>query len=271
MEQNIEQQVTRGLGQTNQPAARSYDFPTEVISLPSKGLCYPEGSPLAKGEVTIKLLTAKEEDILTSPNLIKKGLVMEKLLESILVEPGVRVDDLLLGDKNAILIATRMLAYGPEYKIKVTDKEYNEEVEWTVDLSKIQIKEVDYSILNRKNEFNFTLPHSKIPIKFKLLTHGDENIINKDVEASEKLTKQSNEITSRYRRVIVEVDGNRDIGFISNFVSNRLQAKDSKELRKYIASVTPDLDFKFEYTSPYTGETEALAIPFGSDFFYPTE
>jgi hypothetical protein len=85
------------------------------------------------------------------------------------------------------------------------------------------------------------------------------------------LTKQSNEITARYRRVLVEVDGNRDIGYISNFVSNRLQAKDSKELRKYIASITPDLDFKFEYTSPYTGDTEALAIPFGSDFFYPTE
>jgi len=80
MEQNIEQQVTRGLGQTNPTQTKTYDFPTEIISLPSKGLCYPEGSPLAKGEVTIKLLTAKEEDILTSPNLIKKNLVIEKLL-----------------------------------------------------------------------------------------------------------------------------------------------------------------------------------------------
>jgi hypothetical protein len=271
MEQNIEQQVTRGLGQTAPTQTKTYDFPTEIISLPSKGLCYTESSPLAKGEVTIKLLTAKEEDILTSPNLIKKNLVIEKLLESILVEPGVKVDDLLLGDKNAVLIAARMLAYGPEYKIKVTDKEYNDEIDWTVDLSVIKIKEIDYSLLNRKNEFSFTLPNSKVPVKFKLLTHGDENIINKDVEAAEKLTKQSNEITARYRRVLVEVDGNRDVGYISNFVSNRLQARDSKELRKYIASVTPDLDFKFEYTSPYTGETEALPIPFGSDFFYPTE
>ncbi len=270
-QQSIEQQVTRGLGQTSQPTTISYDFPTEVISLPSKGLCYPDSSPLAKGEVTIKLLTAKEEDILTSPNLIKRNLVIEKLLESVLVEPGVKIDDLLLGDKNAILIATRLLAYGPEYKIKITDKEYNEEVDWTVDLSKIQIKEIDYSLLNKKNEFSYTLPHSKSQIKFKLLTHGDEVIINKDIEAAEKITKQSNEITSRYRRVITEVDGNRDMGYISNFVTNKLQARDSKELRKYIASVTPDLDFKFQYTSPYTGETEALPIPFGSDFFYPTE
>lgn len=271
MEQNIEQQVTRGLGQPVTTQTKTYDFPTEIIALPSKGLCYPENSPLAKGEVTIKLLTAKEEDILTSPNLIKRNQVIEKLLESVLIEPGVRVDDLLLGDKNAILIATRLLAYGPEYKIKVTDKEYGEEVEWSVDLSKIQIKEVDYSLLNRRNEFTYTLPHSKTQIKFRLLTHGDEAAITKDVEAAEKITKQSNEITSRYRRVITEVDGNKDMGYISNFVTNKLQARDSKELRKYIASVTPDLDFKFEYTSPYTGETEALPIPFGSDFFYPTE
>jgi hypothetical protein len=270
MEQNIEQQVTRGLNQAP-TQTKTYDFPTEIISLPSKGLCYPESSPLSKGEVTIKLLTAKEEDILTSPNLIKRNQVIEKLLESVLIEPGVKVDDLLLGDKNAILIATRMLAYGPEYKIKVTDKEYDEEVDWTIDLSKVQIKEVDYSLLNRKNEFSYTLPFSKTSIKFKILTHGDEVAITKDVEAAEKLTKQSNEITSRYRRVITEVDGNRDLGYISNFISNKLQARDSKELRKYIATVTPDLDFKFEYTSPYSGETEALPIPFGADFFYPTE
>jgi hypothetical protein len=274
MEQNATEikSATRGLQSTdsNPPQQKSYPFPTEVISLPSKGLLYPKGSPLSKGEVTIKLLTAKEEDILTSPNLIKKGLVMEKLLESVLVEHGVNVNDLVLGDKNAILISTRLLAYGPEYKIKVTDKEYDEEVDWTVDLSKIQIKEVDYSLLNSDNEFPFTLP-SGIPIKFKILTHGDEVAINRDIEAAEKATKQSSEITARYRRVITEVEGNRDFGYISNFVSNRLLARDSRDLRKYIASVTPDLDFKFDYTSPFTGDTEALSIPFGTDFFYPTE
>lgn len=271
MEENIEQQVTRGLGTTTTHSQKNYQFPTEVISLPSKGLCYPESSPLSKGEITIKLMTAKEEDILTSTNLIRKGIHLDKLLESVVVESGVNINDLLIGDKNAILVTSRILAFGPEYNITVTDPNEGTPVEVTVDLSKIQIKEVDENSLNRKNEYDFVLPKSKTPIKFKLLTHGDEIAINKDIEASEKTLKQSNEITTRYRRIIVEVDGNRDFGYISNFVSNRLLAGDSKALRKYISTLTPDLDLKFDYESPFTGETEALRIPFGVDFFYPTE
>lgn len=269
MEQNIEQQVTRG---TVQPQPKkTFDFPTEIISLPSKGLCYPESNPLSKGEVTIKLMTAKEEDILTSTNLIRKGMQLDKLLESIVVESGVNINDLVIGDKNAILITSRILAFGPEYNVKLTDPFDGEEIETTIDLSKIQIKEIDESKLNRQNEYSFTLPQSKVVIKFKLLTHGDEILINKDIEASQKTLKQSNEITTRYRRIIVEVDGNKDAGYISNFVANRLLAADSKALRKEIASMSPDLDLKFDYTSPVTGETEALKIPFGIGFFYPAD
>jgi hypothetical protein len=272
MSDNIEQQVTRGLApQPYQSTPKSFPFPTEIISLPSKGLCYPEGHPLAKGEITIKLMTAKEEDILTSVNLVKKGLHLDKLLESVVVEPNVKIDDLLIGDKNAILITSRILAFGSEYKVSIVDPNEKESVEVIVDLSKINIKEIDESLLNRQNEYSFTLPASKAQIKFKLLTHGDEIIINKDIEASEKNLKQANEITTRYRRIIVEVDGNRDFGYISNFVSNRLLAGDSKALRKHMVEMTPDLDLTFEYESPYTGDKEVLRIPFGSDFFYPTD
>jgi hypothetical protein len=269
MEEKLEQQVTRGLG--SQTTQRSYPFPTEVISLPSKGLCYPESSPLSKGEITIKLMTAKEEDILTSSNLIKKGIHLDKLLESVVVENGVNIGDLLIGDKNAILISSRILAFGPEYAVTVTDPESGDPAEVNVDLSKIKIKEIDESLLNRQNEYDFTLPVSKAHVKFKLLTHNDELIINKDIEASEKTLKQGNEITARYRRIIIEVDGNRDSGYISNFVSNRLLAGDSKALRKYMSSITPDLDLRFDYESPLTGEKEALRIPFGVDFFYPAD
>jgi hypothetical protein len=275
MEQNVEQKVTRGLNQqvqseiTNIP--RSYPFPTEIITLPSKGLVYPESNPLSKGELTIKLMTAKEEDILTSAALIKKGIQLDKLLESIVVEPGVNINDLVIGDKNAILITSRILAFGPDYEAKIKDPFDGDEIDVTIDLSQIKIKEVDESKLNRKNEFEFFLPISKKNIKFKILTHGDEMMINKDIEASEKTLKQSNEITTRYRRIIVEVEGNKDMGYISNFVTNQLLAGDSKALRKHIAELTPDLDLKFDYTSPITGETEALRIPFGIGFFYPTE
>ena len=270
-QQNVEQQVTRRLGATPSYEQRNYPFPTEVISLPSKGLCYPETSPLSKGEITIKLMTAKEEDILTSANLVKKGIHLDKLLESVVVEPGVNVTDLLIGDKNAILISSRVLAFGPEYEVTINDPNENQPVKVVVDLLKIQIKEIDESLLNRKNEYDYTLPSSKTPIKFRLLTHGDELAINKDTEALQKTTKSSNEITSRYRRIITEIDGNRDIGYISNFVSNRLLAGDSKSLRKEIGKMSPDLDLKFEYESPFTGEKEVLRIPFGVDFFYPSE
>jgi hypothetical protein len=271
MEQNIEQQVTRGLGQNQPFQPKSFPFATEQITLPSKGLCYPENNPLAKGYVTVKLLTAKEEDILTSTSLIRKGATIDRLLESIIVEPGVQVNDLLIGDKNAILVASRVLAYGPVYKVTVTDPFENEPVDVDVDMAKLSTKDVDESKWNRDNEYDFTLPKSKLPIKFKLLTHGDELAISKDIEASEKTLKQSNEITTRWRRIITEINGNRDLGYISNFVINQFQIQDSKALRNYIKEVTPDVDFNFEYTSPFTGEKEALRVPIGVDFFYPAD
>ena len=274
MEENIEQQVTRGLGQQptqSTQTQKSFPFTTEIITLPSKGLVYPESNPLSKGEITIKLMTAKEEDIITNQNLIRKGLHLDKLLESVVVEPGVDINDLVLGDKNAILVSSRILAFGTDYDVTINDPADNEPVSVTVDLSKIKIKEVDDLKLNRDNEYEFILPRTKTSIKFKLLTHGDEILIAKDIEASEKLTKQSNEITTRYRRIIIEVNGTRDFGYISNFVSNQLLAADSKALRKYISEITPDLDLTFEYESLMTGEKEALRIPFGVDFFYPTD
>jgi hypothetical protein len=275
MEQNVEQQVTRGLAQTKVESPiipkQNYPFATETITLPSRGLVYPEGSVLASGEVTMKLLTAKEEDILTSTNLIRKGIVLDKLLESILVDTNLNINDLIIGDKNAILIAARILAFGPEYKVTITDPQENEPVEISVDMSKLNTKEIDESKLNRKNEYDFVLPKSKVAIKFKIMTHGDEVAVSKDVEASMKIMKQGNDIQARYRRLIVEVNGNRDAGYISNFVANQLLAADSKSLRKYMNEMTPDVDLKFDYTSPFTGETEALKVPIGVDFFYPSE
>lgn len=273
-QQNVEQQVTRGLASQTAPqysTPKSYPFPTEIISLPSKGLCYPETSPLSKGEITIKLMTAREEDILTSTNLLRKGIVLDKLLESIIVESSVNVGDLLIGDKNAILISSRILAYGPEYSVTINDPNENESVDIKVDMSKLKIKEIDESLLSRVNEYEYILPKTGVPVKFKLLTHFDELAIQKDIEASEKALKQSNEITTRLRRILTEVSGNRDLGYISNFVINQLQAADSRSLRKYIQTLTPDIDLTFDYTSPFTGETEALKVPIGLDFFYPTD
>jgi hypothetical protein len=251
-------------------AEQNYDFPTEVIDLPSQGLCYPEGHPLASGKITLKYMTAKEEDILSSQNLIKKGIVLDKLLESVVVD--VSIDDLIIGDKNAIFLATRVLGYGPQYQIEINDPFSGERQEVIIDLGKVKTKDIDYKRLNRENKYEFTLPSTGKKIKFKLLTHKDETDVQSEIQALEKLSKGNtpSEVTSRLRKMIVEVDGNTDRAFINKWVTNQLLAQDSRALRNYVREFSPDLDLKFEFTSDVTGETEALDIPFGINFFYPS-
>ena len=253
----------------------NFEFPTEVITLPSKGLIYPESNPLSKGSVEIKYMTAREEDILASQNLIKKGVVLDKLFESVVVSEGVSVGDISVGDKNAILLATRILGYGADYNVEVIDPFSGETQKVVIDLSQIQTKEVDDTLLNRENRYEFVLPISKKKIKFKLLTHKDEIDITAEIQALNRLVKGdgavSQDVSTRLRYMIQEVDGNTDRGFINNFVKNNLLARESKALREYVRTISPDLDLKYQFTSDLTGESEALDIPFGVGFFYPTE
>ena len=252
----------------------NYDFPTEIIDLPSKGKCYPESNPLSKGSVEIKYMTAREEDILSSQNLIRKGVVLDKLFESIVVDKDVNTDEILIGDKNAILVATRVLGYGAGYNVEVTDPSTLEQQKVSIDLSKIQTKEIDFDLLNRENRYEFELPTAKKKVIFRLLTHKDEQDITAEVQALARLTKGdsiSQDVSTRLRYMIVEIDGNQDKGYINNFVRNNLLARDSRALRNYVTQISPDLDLTFNFVSELTGEEEALDIPFGAGFFYPTE
>ena len=148
----------------------NYEFPTEVIELPSKGKVYPESNPLSNGRVEIKYMTAKEEDILASQNLIKKGVVLDKLFESVVVDKDINIDDIVIGDKNAILLATRILGYGAQYEVEINDPFTGEQQRTTIDLAKIQTKEVDESILTRDNIYEYELPKAKK----KILTNKKE-------------------------------------------------------------------------------------------------
>ena len=253
----------------------NYEFPTEIIDLPSNGKVYSPESPLSKGTVEIKYMTAREEDILASQNLIRKGVVLDKLFESVVVEEGVNIDDILIGDKNAILLATRILGYGKDYQVEITDPFSGEQQKTNIDLAKIQIKEIDKTLLNSNNKYEFELPIAKKKIVFKLLSHKDEKDINSEIQALQRLNKDkdgvSSEISTRLRYMIEEIDGNNDRGFINNFVKNNLLARDSRVLRNYIQQISPDLELKFDFTSDLTGEKEALDIPLGAGFFYPSE
>ena len=252
-------------------AESQYGFPTEVLSLPSQGLLYPEDSPLRSGNIEVKYMTAKEEDILTSNNLIEQGVVITKLLESVIADSKVKLDDILIGDKNALMVGTRILGYGANYEIMLTDPDTNERVEYTVDLSKLNNKKIDEKKYKNGNLFSLELPNSKRVVEFKLLTHGDDKKIDeilKDYEKVEKLTGVSQELTTRLKYQIQSIDGNTEQKTIDNFVDSEFLALDTRAFRKHVASLTPDIELKFEYTSQ-TGNKHILDIPLGLDFFWP--
>jgi len=241
-----------------------FSLPTEVVELPSKGLLYPEDSPLSKGTIEMKYMTAKEEDILTNQNFIKNGTVIDKLLKSLIATEGVNYDEILVGDKNAIMVAARILSYGKNYTVK-----YNgEDVE--VDLSLLENKEIDYSLLeSRNNEFAYKLPNTDNTITFKILSHRDETNIQREMEGLKKVNKNSStQVTTRLKHLITSVNGNTDVKDIREFVDNYLLAKDARALREYYAQVSPDLDLKFEYTNEEGGQ-EDVDLPITVNFFWP--
>lgn len=255
-----------------QDEVKKYNFPTEIVDLPTKGLLYPTGNALSSGKVEMKYMTAREEDILTSANLIKQGVVLDKLFQSMIVSK-INYDDLLVCDKNAIMVAARILGYGKEYAVEVQDPFSENKQKVVIDLTTIDPKEYDYdSIAAGQNEFTFVLPTSKRTITFRLLTHGLEKKIKDDLKGYAKLTKNTGidkELTTRLKNLITSVDGNSETGVINNFVDNELLAMDSRALRDEIKRVTPDLDMTFVFTSETTGETKVMDMPMDVSFFWP--
>ena len=238
-------------------------FPAEEVTLPSKGLLYPEDSPLRKGIIEMKYMTAREEDILTNPNLIENGTVIDKLLESLIVTP-IDYNTLLTGDKDAILIAARVLGYGNEYSFT-----YREE-EIAIDLNNIEDKTLDESlVVEGKNEFSFTLPTAKKDVTFKFLTHGDEIAITKELKGAKKINKNaSNDLTTRMKYIIISIDGDYEQKTIREYVDSEFLARDARELRKYIKKIQPSVDLSYDYEDQ-RGNITTIDIPVGINFFWP--
>jgi hypothetical protein len=236
-------------------------FPTEMVELPSRGLLYPKDSPLASGKIEMKYMTAKEEDILTNQNYIQQGVVIDRLLQSLIVTP-ITYGDLLIGDKNAILIASRILGYGKDYEF-----EYKGRTE-LVDLSEVKHKDIDYKALEAgKNEFAYTMPSTGTNITFKLLTHGDEQLITQEVKGLQKLNKDSSaELSTRLKRVITSVEGDNTPATIRGYVDNYLLARDSRAFREHIKQIQPDVDLRF---FPEDGPDGGVDIPIGVTFLWP--
>ena len=236
-----------------------HNFPTEMVTLPSKGLLYSEDSPLRSGQIEMKYMTAKEEDILTNSNYIQQGVVLDKLLESLIVTK-IDFKDLLVGDKNAILIASRILGYGQDYEFELNGRTYN------VDLTTLKDKElpedVDYS---KGNEFHFTLPASKDEVTFKLLSHGDELAIERELKGLKKINPNASpELSTRLKYIITSVNNDRENKTIREFVENQLLARDSRALRQEVKRVSPDINLTIQGDNG-----EDIAIPINLNFFWP--
>jgi hypothetical protein len=241
------------------------NFPTEVVDLPSQGLLYPKDSPLSSGKIEVKYMTAKEEDILTSANLIKKGIVVEKLIESLVVDKSIDIDTILVGDKNAILIASRILAYGKEYEVEIDGQTVK------VDLTTLKDKEIDKSVFTKGvNEFEFELPATKRKLTFKLLTSGDEKSIDTEIKGYEKIGDGIGyDLTTRLKNMILSIDGDTKRASINSFVDNEFLSRDSLAFRTYANKIMPDVDMTSEYIDE-DGEEKEFTVPMTVQFLWPT-
>ena len=247
---------------------KSYDFPTEIVELPSKGKLYPEGHPLSKGTIEMKYMSAKEEDILTNQSFIKNGIVLDKLFKALIVTP-VEFGDLFLCDKNAIMIAARILGYGKEYTAKVTHPETGEPLEVNVDLTKLGEKEIDWTIHEQgNNEFGLDLPASKRKVTLRLLTQRLQRKLDAELKALAKLKKQAG-LTTLLKHVIISLDGDDDNQKIRKFIDNELLAIDSRAIRNYLVSITPEIDLTIEVPDEDSGDTFRVPLTIGLDFFWP--
>jgi hypothetical protein len=248
-------------------AAKS-TFPTEIVELPSRGLIYPDGHPLSSGKIEMKYMTAKEEDILTNQSYIKQGVVLDKLFQSLIVT-SFDYDDLLLGDKNAIMIASRILGYGKDYETDVLTPT-GEKQRVIVDLTKLKDKEIDESLYSRGNtEFELTLPVSNHIVQLQLITNRIQKKIDTELKGLAKLKQQDATLTTMLKHVIISLDGDRDQSKIRKFVDTELLAVDSRAIRNYLKTVTPDIDLSYEFINEEDGEPFRSSFALGLDFFWP--
>lgn len=241
-------------------------FPTETVDLPSKGAFYPEGSPLRSGQIEIHYMTAKHEDILTSPNLIQKGVVLDRLMDALIATKGVKSADLLLGDLNAVMVAARILGYGKDYPVSLGCPSCGKDVEQVVNLAELEMENEPTG--NTLPEFKVVLPVSKKEVTLKLLTRGDEMRIEKEVQSLKKVSGDvDTETTTRLKSIIVAIDGDSTPSKIWSEVDNML-VRDARYLREKYRSMIPDVNFNVTVDC-VCGADKTTRLPIGADFFWP--
>jgi len=246
-------------------------YPTEVIDLPSHGWFYDKENPLSSGQIELKYPTAREEDILTSTNLVQKGVAIDRLLQSIIVD-DVNYDDLLIGDKSGVMIAARILAYGKDYPVTVACPNCNNVNRVKIDLTEFEEREIAEPSTKGVNEFNFQLPVSKLKVTFKLLTHKDEMEIDRELRKLEEANLSGDvdhTLSTRIKYSITSVDGDSSNERIRQFVDEEMLSRDSRAFRNHYASVSPDIETKATFECEKCEKSSEVEVSLGIDFFWP--
>ncbi len=251
----------------------SFTTPTEFVDLPSEGLYYPEGHPLHKeGSIEVRYMTAKDEDILTSKSYLKKGIAIDRLLQSVIVNKSIDVNSLLAGDKNAIIVAARTTGYGSSYKTKMICPSCGEKTDIDFDLderSKIKgSEEIEGVQDNNDGTFVATTPRGKIAVKMKLLTGSAEKKIIKLTANKKKNNQPESTLSDQLRMSIVSVGGQEDQMLINMFIRS-LPASDAKYLREIYSRKMPNVELKHDFECQSCGYEQELEVPLTSDFFWP--
>ncbi len=250
----------------------SFVAPTDFVELPSRGIGYPDNHPLSgKDTIEIKFMTAKEEDILSSRALLKKGVAIERFIESVIIDTKIKAGDLLVGDRNAILIAARSSGYGNLYETQINCPSCGEKSHVTFDLNDKKVKETSLTseiTNNNDGTFQILMPFSKFKVDFKLLKGTDEIYLTKMATNKKKKNAIESTLSDQYKRMVVKVEGHADNSIISRYV-DAMPTLDSRHLRKCYKSVTPDVTINKDFECLSCGHEQELEVPFGADFFWP--
>ena len=248
-----------------------YSVPTMLVDLPSRGLLYSEGHPLHNKEtIEVKYMTTKEEDILLNTSYIEKGVVLEKLLESVLVNKSIKIDSLISGDKAAIQIACRTNAYGDEYEFDYICSSCGAKNVITINLSELEHFQIDSEKIKSDAGIFIELPVSKKTIRAKILTGEDEKAIKTRMEQKKKHGLPEQFMIERYKQIFSAVDGNEDPMYVASFVQN-MAIRDSRHFMKQYLSMLPGVDFTFNHSCSKCDSENKGGVPVGASFFYPDE
>ena len=256
--------------------ALSFVTPTEFVELPSGGKYYPPEHPLHNQEtIEIRLMTAKDEDILSSQALLKKGLAIDRLIEGLIVDRRIAADSLLVGDKSAVIISARAGAYGSDYETRVTCPACSSHSQHSFDLDSVKVYHgdewSDFDIQNSGNgTFVVTLPKTQANVEVRLSTGKDEKYLQALQKKRKKYNMPMGMSTETMKVFVVSVNGNNNAQQVSNFIES-MPAYDSRYLRTCYKKVTPSIDTRHDFSCTECGFETELEVPFTTDFFWPKQ